>query len=125
MWVPETVLTESQCREYLVSLWWKAGYVCPKCGCWYAYLLFNERYQCAKCRFQVLVTAGTVQHRTDMSLTKWFLAFYLVCLDKRGISVVQLSSQLGTSYKATWYILKRIRVALGQRDETHQAVHST
>ena len=31
-----------------------------------------------------------------------------------------MSSQLGTSYKTAWYMLKRIRAAMGQRDETHQ-----
>ena len=55
-----------------------------------------------------------------MPLTQWFLAFYLVCQDKRGISAVQLSSQLGTTYKTAWYMLKRIRAAMGQRDEKHQ-----
>ncbi len=74
----------------------------------------------AQCRHQVSVTAGTVLHKTHMPLTKWFLAFYLVCQDKRGISAVQLSSQLGTTYKTAWYMLKRIRTAMGQRDEKHQ-----
>jgi len=31
-----------------------------------------------------------------------------------------LSAQLGTTYKTAWYMLKRIRAAMGQRDETHQ-----
>jgi len=55
-----------------------------------------------------------------MPLTQWFLTFYLVCQDKRGISAVQLSAQLGTTYKTAWYMLKRIRAAMGQRDEKHQ-----
>jgi len=55
-----------------------------------------------------------------MPLTQWFLAFYLVYRDKRGISAVQLSAQLGTTYKTAWYMLKRIRAAMGQRDGTHQ-----
>ena len=112
--------TEAQCREYLASLRWKEGYVCPKCGCRHAYRLCNGRYQCAQCRHQVSVTAGTVLHKTHMPLTQWFLAFYLVCQDKRGISAVQLSSQLGTTYKTAWYMLKRIRSAMGQRDKKHQ-----
>ena len=58
--------------------------------------------------------------KTHMPLRQWFLAFYLVCQDKRGISAVQLSSQLGTTYKTAWYMLKRIRAAMGQRDKKHQ-----
>lgn len=111
---------EAQCQEYLASQRWRSGYVCPKCGCRHGYRLSNGRYQCAQCRHQTSVTAGTVLHKTHMPLTQWFLAFYLVCQDKRGISAVQLASQLGTTYKTTWSMLRRIRAAMGQRDETHQ-----
>lgn len=114
--------TEAQCQKYIASMRWKEGYVCFKCGCRHACQLSNGRYQCAQCHHQVSVTAGTVLHihKTRMPLTQWFLAFYLVCQDKRGISAVQLSSQLGTTYKTAWYMLKRIRSAMGQRDEKHQ-----
>lgn len=112
--------TEAACQEYLADQRWKDGYVCPKCGSRQGYRLGNGRYQCARCRHQVSLTAGTVLHKTHMPLTKWFLAFYLVCQDKRGISAVHLSAQLGTTYKTAWYMLKRIRNAMGQRDETHQ-----
>ena len=91
--------TKAQCQEYIASMRWKEGYGDLKCGCRHAYQLSNGRYQCAQCRHQVSVTAGTVLHKTHMPLTQWFLAFYLVCQDKRGISAVQLSSQLGTTYK--------------------------
>ena len=112
--------TEARCQEYLASLRWKSGCVCPKCGCRHAYRLANGRYQCAKCRHQVSVTAGTVLHKTHMPLTQWFLAFYFVCQDKRGISAVQLEKMLGTTYKTAWFMLKRIRAAMGQRDKMHQ-----
>ena len=112
--------TEAQCREYLASLRWESGYVCPRCGSRHAYQLANGRYQCAKCRHQVSVTAGTVLHKTHMPLTQWFLAFYFVCQNKRGISAVQLAAMIGTTYKTAWSMLRRIRTAMGQRDETHQ-----
>ncbi len=112
--------TETQCREYLASVRWPAGYVCPRCGCRDGYRLSNGRYQCAHCKRQTSVTAGTVLHKTHMPLRVWFLAFYLVCTDKRGISAVQLSAQLGMTYKTAWYMLKRIRTAMGQRDKLHQ-----
>lgn len=111
---------EAQCQEHLASLRWQAGYICPKCGCRHGYRLSNGRYQCVKCRHQVSVTAGTVLHKTHMPLTQWFLAFYFVSQDKRGISAVQLAAMLGTTYKTAWSMLRRIRIAMGQRDETHQ-----
>lgn len=111
---------EAQCQEHLASLRWQTGYICPKCGCRHGYRLSNGRYQCAQCRHQVSVTAGTVLHKTHMPLTQWFLAFYFVSQDKRGISAVQLAAMLGTTYKTAWSMLRRIRIAMGQRDETHQ-----
>lgn len=112
--------TEAECREYLARIRWKNGYICPKCGSHHAYQLKNKLYQCAKCRHQVSITAGTVLHKTHMLLTKWFLAFYFMCYDKRGISAVQLASIIGTIYKTAWLMLKRIRSAMGQRDRAHQ-----
>lgn len=111
---------EAKCQEYLANLRWLCGFVCPKCGCRHACLLSNSRYQCAECHHQTSVTAGTVLHRTHMPLTQWFLAFYFVSQDKRGISATALMSMLGTTYKTAWYMLMRIRTAMGQRDKTHR-----
>lgn len=108
--------TERKCREYLANLRWPDGFVCSKCGC----LLSNGRYQCAECHHQTSGTAGTMLHRTHMPLTQWFLAFYFVSQDKRGISAVALMSMLGTTYKTAWNMLMRIRAAMGQRDKTHR-----
>ena len=112
--------SETQCQEYLASLRWQNGYVSSKRGCRHGYRLSNGRYQCAQCRHQASVTAGTVLHKTHMPLAQWFLAFYFVSQDKRGISAVQLAAMLGTTYKTAWSMLRRIRTAMGQRDETHQ-----
>lgn len=112
--------SEAQCQEYLASQRWQTGYVCPQCGCRHGYRLSNGRYQCAQCRHQTSVTAGTVLHKTHMPLTQWFLAFYFVSQDKRGISAVRLAAMLGTTYKTAWSMLRRIRIAMGQRNETHQ-----
>lgn len=112
--------TKAQCEEYLATLRWGNGYVCPKCGCQHGYRLSNGRYQCAECRYQTSVTAGTVLHKTHMPLTQWFLAFYFMSQDKRGISAVQLASMLSTKYKTAWHMLTRIRAAMGQRDTTYQ-----
>ena len=112
--------TEKQCREYLASVRWKSGFVCPKCGGHHAYVLSNGLYQCAECHHQTSVTAGTLLHKSHVPLTKWFLAFYFVCQDKRGISAVQLSFRIGVTYKTAWRMLDLIRTAMGRRDKKYK-----
>ena len=111
---------EKQCRDYLFAKRWPDGFVCPKCGSKKYCRLANGAIQCGDCHHQTTVTAGTIMHRTHAPLTKWFLAMYFVSQDKRGISALQLKSTIGVSYKTAWYLLHRIRTAMGQRDDTHQ-----
>ena len=44
---------------------------------------------------------------------------YFMSQDKRGISAVRLSQMISVTYKAAWYLLTRLRKAMGQRDDTH------
>lgn len=116
----KTYGSEENCYNYLIKLRWGQGFICPKCGNKGGCRLSNGLFQCSKCRRQTSVTAGTVMHRTHLPLTMWFLAFYFVSQDKRGISAVRLGSMIGVTYKTAWYLLKRIRKAMGQRDDQHQ-----
>ena len=111
--------TDESCRDYLAAQRWPQGFVCPKCGHKHGCRLSNGLYQCTRCHHQTSVTAGTVLHHSHVNLSKWFLAFYFVSQDKRGISAVQLSEQIGVTYKTAWSMLRRIRSAMGQRDATH------
>lgn len=109
--------TEDSYRAELFRLRFPNGFVCPKCGCMEFYPIRNRNtFQCRSCRHQTSVTAGTVMHRTHLLLTVWFWAIYLCATDKRGISAVQLSRTLVICYESAWYLLDRIRSAMGQRD---------
>ena len=112
--------TEDTCRAELFRLRYPNGFVCPKCGCTEYYPVRGRNtFQCRACRHQTSITAGTVMHRTHLPLTVWFWAIYLCATDKRGISAVQLSRTLGICYESAWYLLLRIRAAMGQRDEKY------
>lgn len=112
--------TEYTCRAELFRLRYPNGFVCPKCGCTEYYPVRGRNtFQCRACRHQTSITAGTVMHRTHLPLTVWFWAIYLCATDKRGISAVQLSRTLGICYESAWYLLLRIRAAMGQRDEKY------
>lgn len=112
--------TEEQCRQYLFEQRWPDGFICPKCGSRKGYQLSDGTLQCTECRHQTSATAGTVLHRSHLSLSKWFETLYFVSQDKRGISAVELHARPGVTYKTAWYILSRIRKAMEQRDNQHK-----
>src|SRR6202163_961537 len=100
--------TEEACQRYLAACRWPEGFVCPRCGHWRAYPIGNRRWQCAGCRHQVSLTAGTILHNTETPLTPWSWAAYLMTTDKRGISALLLQRQLGLRrYETAWMMFHK------------------
>ena len=112
--------TEEQCREELFKRRWPEGYECPKCehGEYYD-IKSRNLYQCKKCTHQASVTAGTIMDKTRTPLVKWFMAFYLMSEDKRGISALSLMSKIGVAYQTAWSMCHKIRKAMSERDENY------
>jgi transposase-like protein len=105
--------SEDRCREYLEILRWPSGVCCVRCGNLPVSELEKRRqYECKACRYQFSVTAGTVFHDSHLPLWKWFLATYLICESKKGMSANQIKRTLGISYKTAWYLCHRIREAM-------------
>ena len=76
---------------------WPDGFVCPACGHEKGWALRRKAhtFECAGCRRQTSVTAGTIQHASKLPLTVWFWAAYLMATHSNGISALQLQKQLG------------------------------
>ena len=111
---------EEACVSFLKEKKWPNGYVCPKCGATEAYYLkTTKRYQCKHCKHQTSITANTIMHRSHLPLTVWFMAFYFVACDKRGISAVSLAAKVDVCYETAWYMLFRIRKAMDQREHQY------
>src|SRR5947207_2283022 len=106
--------TEEACQQYLAAGCWPDGFVCPRCGNRRAYELMRlRRWQCAGCRHQVSLTAGTILHNTKTPLTVWFWAAYLMATDKRGISALLLQRQVALRrYETAWMMLHKFRRAM-------------
>src|SRR5258706_10184917 len=106
--------TEEACQDYLTACRWPEGFACPRCAHSLGYRLReSRRWQCAACRHQVSLTAGTILHNTKTPLTVWFWAAYLAVTDKRGISALLLQRQLGLHrYETAWMLLHKLRRAM-------------
>jgi transposase-like protein len=111
-------------REYLESVRWPDGPVCPHCGSVGEHYRLNGKggkkgkkarpglFCCVDCREQFSVTVGTVFERSKIGLAKWLAAAYLLCSSKKGMSAHQLHRTLGVTYKTAWFLSHRIRFAM-------------
>lgn len=109
----------NKAREYLESVRWPKGPVCPHCGSISQdhYALAGEAHRpglwkCKDCREQFSVTVGTVFERSKIPLHVWLQAVYLLCSSKKGMSSHQLHRVLGVTYKTAWFMTHRIREAM-------------
>jgi transposase-like protein len=108
---------DQKCRNYLERLRWPEGIHCPKClGTKLSSILKRDQYNCdsESCGYQFSVTAGTIFHDTHLPLTKWFLAVYLLCQSRKGMSANQLKRMLRINYRTAWYLCHRIRHAMAE-----------
>lgn len=105
-------------REYLESIRWPEGPVCPHCGCYERISRITGKSArpglmfCGDCRKQFTVTTGTVFHGSHVPLNKWVLTAHLMCASKKGISAHQIHRMIGVTYKTAWFMCHRIREAM-------------
>jgi transposase-like protein len=107
---------DDKAREYLESIRWPEGPVCPHCGVLEKSSAIKGGraglYFCNACRKQYTVTVGTVYERSKVGLSKWLLATYLLSSSKKGMSAHQIHRMLGVTYKTAWFMCHRIREAM-------------
>ena len=106
--------TDDKCRDALEAIRWPSGVGCIRCGDTDVDEIENrDQWRCCSCDYRFSVTAGTIMHRSHLPLRKWFLAIYLMCESKKGMSANQLKRTLGVQYKTAWHLCHRIREAMG------------
>ena len=108
------------CVAYMVAQRWPDGVViCPTCGRNDVSWLANQRkWQCksshAKRQFSAKV--GTIFEDSPLGLDKWLMATWMITNCKNGVSSYEIARNLGVTQKSAWFMLHRIRVAMGDTD---------
>src|SRR5882672_6195354 len=104
---------DEKCRARLTELRWPNGVTCPRCKSEsISRVIDRDQYDCNKCRYQFSTTSGTIFHDSHLSLSKWFLAIYLMTESKKGMSALQMKRTLCVAYETAWYLCHRIRAAM-------------
>ncbi len=125
---------EAKAFEYLESIVWADGTVCPHCGVvgGRVYDLTGVRgkpskkspegalryglKKCGECRKQFTAKVGTVFEDAKLPLHIVLQAVHLIMSSKKGISSHQLSRILEVQYNSAWFLSHRIREAMRSGD---------
>lgn len=98
-------------------------FTCPKCKneTYYQHHKSPEIRECKKCHFEVRIRANTIFQKSKTPLLTWLKIICLVTQGKRGVSALELKTDLEMkSYGTAWTLLHKIREALRQRDARYK-----
>jgi len=106
---------EDVCVQFVASLRWADGPICPRCeGTEHYYLASRRVWKCKdkRCHKQFSVKVGTIFEDSPIKLDKWLCAIWLIANSKNGISSYELGRANGITQKSAWFVLHRIRLAM-------------
>lgn len=129
--------TNEDCLNYLVNYKWGQGFVCSRCGCnkpVKGRTSYHRR--CQQCRYDESVIANTLFHAMKMPVLKAFHILFRLATKKKGMSTVELGSEVSVQQKTAWLFKRKIQVAMKQDhqyklngqvdvDETLMGFHTT
>lgn len=112
---------EQTCRDSFKMARLKEGVKCRNCGHTQHYWLKTvEQFKCKKCKTKTTLRSGTVMQDSNLPFRTWFIVIHLMTSTKKGFSAKEVQRQLGHNrYEPIWYMMQKIRTAMGERDEKY------
>lgn len=108
--------TNDAAIEWLERARWGNSPACAHCGSTTKIRIAksaNKKWHrwCTKCSKYFTVTTKTIMHSSNIPVRLWLIAIYATMTARKGVSSLQMSKELGIGYKATWFMMHRIRKA--------------
>src|SRR5438105_27190 len=111
-------MSEEEVERVFIRLRWadnNGAPYCPRCGAttvWQSRRSGCLRWQCKACQQDFSLTSGTLFASRKMPLRAYLLAIAIFCNEVKGKSMLALSRDLGTSYKAAFVLAHKLREAM-------------
>ena len=111
-------MSEEEVERVFIRLRWRDNNsepYCPRCGTttiWQSRRNACLRYQCKACQKDFSLTSGTLFASRKLPLRGYLLAIAIFCNEVKGKSMLALSRDLGTSYKAAFVLAHKLREAM-------------
>jgi transposase-like protein len=112
-----TYATNEACQQTLLRARWPDGFRCPACGHDRGYELRCRRavVQCAACKSQISLTAGTIFHGSKLPLRTLFRIVYMTVAEKSGTNALAISRQTGVSHPTALLWVRKVRSVMALR----------
>lgn len=108
----ETFSNEQCCIEYFKKSRWNGKLpTSPYDPNSRVYELADGWYKCKNTGKRFSIRTGTVFEDSNLPLQKWFVAFYLLSSNKKGVSTRQLVKYIKVTQKTAWFMSQRLREA--------------
>lgn len=108
--------TQDDCKSYLYDIKWKNGYRCIVCGCTEEVKGRTSHHRrCKKCRYDESVICNTLFEGMKMSILKAFHLLFRTISKKKGMSSVELATEVGVQQKTAWKFKLKIKNAMVQQ----------
>ena len=96
-------------RSFLEAIRWPNGVICEYCNSKNIIKISGGReglFLCRDCRKQFTVTINTIIQDTHINISDWF---NIICGVISNKSCVQISKDIGVTYRSTWYAIERLK----------------
>ena len=106
---------EAAVEEMFIAARWPDGITCPGCNSSNTVRRANRKpqpFHCVDCRTYFSVKTGTVMQGSNLPLSKWAMAAYLLTTNLKGVSSMKMHRDLGVTQKSAWHLAHRIREAM-------------
>lgn len=101
------------CIDFFFNIKWPTGFYCEKCGCNHYYALNTRQvFVCSKCKHQHYLFADTIFQDNKLPLFKLILGLYTFFVANKGVSAVEMASQLSVNYKTALKLCRKCRVLM-------------
>ena len=103
---------EAKAEAWFIGQRWPNGITCPRCNSPKVSERITRKpmpYHCRACRKYFSVKTASILQDSNLSLSKWGMAFYLYSTNLKGVSSMKLHRDLGITQKAAWHLAHRVR----------------
>ena len=112
MQVIQRFSTEEAAESWFIECRWPDGMRCPRCNGDNVCERKNRKpqpFRCRDCRRDFSLKTGTCMQGSNIPLSKWAVAFYLLSTNLKSVSSMKLHRDLGITQKSAWHMAHRIR----------------